>query len=490
MSVTPSNVSLWAYRTIPFTFENGYPYQQEVIAAMNQWETAAGVTFVQRTDEPNYLYIQQAATTDESSIGMKGGKQVVGISQHDLALHELGHVIGLAHEHSRSDRDDHIDMQWQYIDGGQSNTQFVKDRFSNNLTAYDRLSVMHYPAPATGWGGYPADQQVWTMLWRQDNSIKLGAGDNQGYTVLSDDDKSPNGMLALYQQQRVPMGPQTASGKWKNPYPVEFAFVIAGQTYAFQHNPASKAWYIQELLPDGSLGKITAKGTWYNPYEVQFPFTVGDRVFYYGQNLEKNNWFIQELLPGGLVGNTTDTGTWKHPYQVQFPYTIGGRVFFYGQNTSTRYWFLQELLPAGKMGKETANGTWGNPYEVQFSYTIGSRVFYYGQNMTKKTWFIQELLPEGKMGQQLSSGTWAEAYETQFPYSLGGVQYFYGQNMASKNWFIRQLNPDGTMGVLVQAGRWDKGYQVQFPYVSGYQQYFFGHSTSDYSWFIRQLLEI
>ncbi|MBC9909181.1 M12 family metallopeptidase [Chitinophaga varians] len=490
MSVTPSNVSLWAYRTIPFIFESDYPYQQEVMAAMTQWEIAAGVTFLQWTDEPNYLYIQKESSDNESDIGMKGGKQIVGISQTNLALHELGHAIGLAHEHSRSDRDDHVDMQWQYIDGGQSNAQFTKDRFSNNLTDYDRMSVMHYPAPATGWGGYPANQQVWTMRWKQDNNTQLGAGDNQGYTILSDHDKSPNGILSLYQQLHVPMGPQTASGKWDNPYAVQFPFTIDGQTYAFEHNPTARSWYIQQLLPDGTLGATTVHGTWYNPYEVQFPFTVGGRVFYYGQNLEKKNWFIQELLAGGHVGSTTATGTWQGSYAVQVPFTIGGRVFFFGQNLDTYYWFIQELLPDGKMGEETDHGTWKNPYHRQFTYSIGDRTFICGQNMIKKRWFIQEVLPGGKMGKELSAGTWPDAYEVQFPYHLGGVQYFYGQSMTSKIWFIRRLNLDGSMGALVQAGRWDKAYQVQYPYFSGYQQYFFAHSTDDYHWFTRQLLTV
>ncbi|WP_343745702.1 M12 family metallopeptidase [Chitinophaga sp.] len=490
MSVTPTNVSLWTYRTIPFTFESGYPYQQEVLAAMAQWENAAGVTFLPWSDEPNYLYIQKESADNESGIGMQGGKQIVGISQSDLALHELGHVIGLAHEHSRSDRDDHIDMQWQNIDGGQGNVQFTKDLYSNNLTDYDPLSVMHYPAPATGWGGYPDNQQVWTMRWKQDNSLKLGAGDNQGYTALSANDKNPGGILSLYQQQRVPMGPQIASGKWKNPYAVQFSFIIDGQTYAFEHNPSAKSWYIQILSPDGTPGATTQHGTWYDPYEVQFPFTVGGRTFYYGQNLEKKNWFIQELLAGGLVGPTTATGSWHNAYAVQVPFTIGGRVFFFGQNLETYYWFIQELLPDGKMGSETDHGTWQNPYHRQFTYTMGDRVFLCGQNKIKKRWFIQELLPGGKMGKEISAGYWQDAYEVQFPYNLGGVQYFYGQSMTSKTWFIRQLNADGTMGALVQAGRWDKGYQVQYPFVSGYQQYFLGHNTDDYSWFTRQLVAL
>jgi hypothetical protein len=56
-----------------------------------------------------------------------------------LILHELGHVIGFYHEHSRPDRDDYVNV------GSTGNRNL--DRIPNGNTlglGYDYASIMHY----------------------------------------------------------------------------------------------------------------------------------------------------------------------------------------------------------------------------------------------------------------------------------------------------------------------------------------------------------
>ena len=491
MASIPKNVTLWNYRRIPYIFESGYPYKSDVRKAMDKWQDAAGVTFVERVKEPNYLVIKNPTGGSSSSIGMVGGPQDVFINAGYKAPHELGHALGLIHEQSRSDRDAYVDMQWSNIEGGTSNGNFRLDSTSNNLTDYDLKSVMHYPAPATGWGGYPPDKEVWTMRWKANRNTELGAGAYQGWSNLSDLDKSPGGLRSAYNNVPVPMGEETAHGFWNNPYAAQFPFSVGGRQFFYGQNEKNNYWFIQELLPGGKMGSETDNGTWKFFYKSQFAFTINNRVFFYGQNMREKNWFIQKLLPDGKMGSETDHGTWKFAYEAQFPFTIGSRVFFYGQNMNEKNWFIQELLPDGKMGSETDHGTWKFAYKVQFSYTIGSRVFFYGQNMREKNWFIQELLPDGKMGSETDHGTWNNAYEAQFPYNINGNQYFYGQNLNSNYWFIQRLQSNGTMGDELQGGFWKYPYAVQFPFKLGGNQYFYGQKIpSGYNWFIQRLIDV
>lgn len=289
---------------------------------------------------------------------------------------------------------------------------------------------------------------------------------------------------------QVSMGEETANGRWNNPYAVQFTFSIAGRQYFYGHNPQSKYWFIQELLPGGKMGQETANGHWNNPYAVQFAFSVGERQFFYGQNLDTHYWFIQELLPGGKMGQETANGRWNNPYAVQFAFSVGGRQFFYGQNLQSNYWFIQELLAGGKMGQETANGHWNNPYAVQFPISVGGRQFFYGHNTQSKYWFVQELLPGGKMGQETANGHWNNPYAVQFAYPAEqyGRQYFYGQNLGTNYWFVQELLPGGVMGEEVMNGRWNNPYAAQFAYEQGGISYFYGQNLSSNYWFIQELL--
>lgn len=59
-----------------------------------------------------------------------------------LYLHELGHVIGLNHEHSRRDRDHYVKINSQNIVSGVGHN-FAKLNYDKK-TPYDYFSIMHY----------------------------------------------------------------------------------------------------------------------------------------------------------------------------------------------------------------------------------------------------------------------------------------------------------------------------------------------------------
>ena len=54
-----------------------------------------------------------------SSVGMRGGEQILSISKYNsnkgTALHEIGHALGLIHEQQRRDRDEYININWDNI---------------------------------------------------------------------------------------------------------------------------------------------------------------------------------------------------------------------------------------------------------------------------------------------------------------------------------------------------------------------------------------
>lgn len=108
------------------------------------WTATAALTFTEGTGIGNYIYVQNGSGNN-SYVGMIGGQQAMNIynwTYRYIVGHEIGHALGLVHEHQRSDRDSSVTIAWSYIQSGyESNFQTAT---STNYGTYDFDSVMHY----------------------------------------------------------------------------------------------------------------------------------------------------------------------------------------------------------------------------------------------------------------------------------------------------------------------------------------------------------
>ena len=61
-------------------------------------------------------------------------------------LHEIGHAIGLFHEHSRPDRDEHVTLHYENLKPGfENNVKLgMMSLITTNDIPYDHASIMHY----------------------------------------------------------------------------------------------------------------------------------------------------------------------------------------------------------------------------------------------------------------------------------------------------------------------------------------------------------
>uniref|UniRef100_A0AAR2KF66 Metalloendopeptidase n=1 Tax=Pygocentrus nattereri TaxID=42514 RepID=A0AAR2KF66_PYGNA len=152
--VCPSNNCFWKKSSnglvlVPFTVSNDFSFSdRSVIAgAMATFHSKTCIRFVSRTFEADYLSIQSRDGC-YSAVGRQGGVQVVSLSRngcvyHGIAQHELNHALGFYHEHTRSDRDYYVRINWANISPTMQ-YNFNKENTNNLNTPYDYSSVMHY----------------------------------------------------------------------------------------------------------------------------------------------------------------------------------------------------------------------------------------------------------------------------------------------------------------------------------------------------------
>ncbi|CAI9611438.1 unnamed protein product, partial [Staurois parvus] len=119
-----------------------------ITLAMTEFESLTCVRFVPLTTEDDYLNISPEDGC-YSYVGRVGGSQTVslggGCVYSGIIQHELEHALGFHHEHARSDRDNYVDINFQYIQYI-SEGNFVKADTNNLGSPYDYGSVMHYDA--------------------------------------------------------------------------------------------------------------------------------------------------------------------------------------------------------------------------------------------------------------------------------------------------------------------------------------------------------
>lgn len=101
----------WPNGRVPY--ENAMPSQNEkdvVEDAVKKWNKTASVQFVPRKSEGDYVRFVKHNRACDSDYGRRGGGQIVRCNsiRTGYIMHEMGHAVGLIHEHQRPDRNKYV----------------------------------------------------------------------------------------------------------------------------------------------------------------------------------------------------------------------------------------------------------------------------------------------------------------------------------------------------------------------------------------------
>lgn len=132
-------------------------------AAFNQFHEKTCIRFVPRTTETDYIEIGDRHTGCWSQVGRIRGKQLLNLQSkgclYDVGtpVHELMHALGFYHQHSHSNRDSYVTVNYANI---QPKFIFAFEKlnsttFSDFGYRYDFSSVMHYRKTAFSKNGLP-----------------------------------------------------------------------------------------------------------------------------------------------------------------------------------------------------------------------------------------------------------------------------------------------------------------------------------------------
>jgi hypothetical protein len=232
-------VERWRKAVIPYEVSADLPNPKRVDQAVAQWLTGTGIRFAPRTNEADYVIFMNGQGCS-SAVGKKGGPQQISAAwdtktntgcQVEDIIHEMGHAIGLAHPHTRVDRDNYVSVLLENVQVGQEHN-FDKTNFQS-FGNYDVNSIMHFGSDFFSKTGNP------TMRKKDGSALPRPK-------TLSDQDVQAS---RLYYATELPFVDTSSSGQG-----VEVSWPMKSNTatYSLDVQTTSGAW-VQPCIDAGSI---------------------------------------------------------------------------------------------------------------------------------------------------------------------------------------------------------------------------------------------
>ncbi|GEM_PF-351168 len=148
--ISSNFIHKWTNNT--FYYKISSSRRAEILQAFSMIEGRSSITFVERTNEPDYVtFIDDSSygTSYSTHVGMEAGaSKEIGLHPSQgigTIIHETMHGLGYFHEHTRQDRNTYVNVNVSGLSPNQA-YQYQIQPYSTSYGILDFNSIMMYPA--------------------------------------------------------------------------------------------------------------------------------------------------------------------------------------------------------------------------------------------------------------------------------------------------------------------------------------------------------
>lgn len=163
------SANTWPNNTVYYSLNSNVSshFRTEILAAIEQWRSQSKLYFRERTNQKDYIEFILGNDGSYSKVGRIGGRQYINLdstwANRGTAMHEIGHAVGLVHEH----------QCWIFHDLTNSQLIFKWD----NIKSSSKSNYQKYNDPHIGYTdslydpNYPINSLMIYGSFSSDNAI-------------------------------------------------------------------------------------------------------------------------------------------------------------------------------------------------------------------------------------------------------------------------------------------------------------------------------
>jgi hypothetical protein len=174
----------WKADRIPYFIESTLSSDSRAVQVIKEaiadYHKYTCLRFVPKTSSDKAYFSFYRGGGCSSYVGYRGVVNRISLARgcwyKGIVMHEMGHSLGLHHEQSRPDRDNHVEIIWGNIANGMGYNFQIMKGIDSLGTPYDFSSMMHYGRTAFGSGR--------TTIKTKDPANQNKIGQRAGFSVI------------------------------------------------------------------------------------------------------------------------------------------------------------------------------------------------------------------------------------------------------------------------------------------------------------------